>query len=244
MVMSCFSWPGEWVASPLLRSALHSLWLNFPDNVTCWLVFLREPPRVEANWSRTVSEFHRLTGFFSTIESLFLPPGGGGRKQSTAPTCRGESSSLSLLMLLTNLWYSVRSRQIQMLISWVCELLKSLWWNIDCLLGGEIVVVRKHTVTSPHCSLESENSDQAYPSLVRCFWVKESKSDDVIDDKEFLDWQAPRLPAVLFALVLLCLGVFVQHLCASVTDSADDVEWTLQSVMTHDMVEGERCDGM
>lgn len=78
VVMSCFSWPGEWVASPLLRSALRSLWLNLPDNVTCWLVFLREPLSVEANWSRTVSEFHRLTGFFSTIESLFLTPGGGG----------------------------------------------------------------------------------------------------------------------------------------------------------------------
>lgn len=44
--------------------------------MTCWLVFLRESLSVEANWSRTVSEFQHLIGFFATIESLLLTLGG------------------------------------------------------------------------------------------------------------------------------------------------------------------------
>lgn len=59
---------------------------------------------------------------------------------------------------------------------------------------------------------------------------------------------APRLPAVLFAMLLLCMCVFfiffAALVCLLVTDSADDVERMLQSVMTHDMVGREQRDGM
>lgn len=132
--------PVEWVAQrPLPWSVLHLLWLNAADNVICWAAFPWEQLSAKTNWPRLSASL--IVSWTSPLPwSHFSSPheSGASRHQLELKKFTLERKEFVVVDVVGQfkLQYAFYIEiQIQMFISWVREILKSLWWNIDCLLG-------------------------------------------------------------------------------------------------------------